>query len=99
MRWTWQTRGVQPSDLRFETDVRRADGTTIAETQQAAVTSWDDPVSLDDAIVPAGDLAEAGPRWTAQTRLVADGVVVGACTVDAADWEAADLGATFADRG
>jgi len=49
--------------------------------------------------VPAEDLAEAGPGWSAQTRLVADGVVVGACTIDAADWEAADLGATFASEG
>jgi Mce-associated membrane protein len=99
VRWSWQPAALEPSDVRFETDIRRADGSTIAESQQAAVTGWASPVTLDDATVPAEDLAEAGPGWTAHTRLVADGVVVGACTIDAADWEAADLGATVADRG
>ncbi|MGY4644311.1 RDD family protein [Cellulomonas sp. URHB0016] len=91
VRWLWQAVDAEPTDLRFETEIRRADGTTIAETQDAVVTGWTSPVSLDDAIIPAADLTEAGPAWTAQTRLVADGVVVGACTIDAADWDAADV--------
>ncbi|WP_028045774.1 RDD family protein [Cellulomonas sp. URHE0023] len=93
VRWLWQPSGAQPADLRFETEIQRVDGTTIAETQQAVVTGWSDRVSLDDATVPAADLAEAGPAWTAHARLVADGVVVGACTIDSADWAAADRGA------
>ena len=90
MRWLWHPAVAEPIDVRFETEIRRADGTTIAETQAAAVTGSSSPVALEDAIIPAGDLAEAGPAWTAHAMLVADGVVVGACTIDAADWDAAD---------
>ena len=55
-------------------------------------TSWqDDRVVLGAVPVPQGDLDESGPGWTARSRLTVDGVVVGACTVDAADWAAATL--------
>ena len=50
---------------------------------------------FDPATVPASDLHEAGAGWTAQTRLVVDGEVVGACTVDSADWDAAARPATY----
>ncbi|WP_456789866.1 RDD family protein [Cellulomonas sp. P5_C5] len=93
--WTW-TSPDEPGDARFETDVVRADGSTIEITQDAIASSFLDGATVfDPATVSADDLDSAGPGWTAQTRLVVDGETVGACTVDSADWDAAVPPATY----
>ncbi|WP_421742329.1 RDD family protein [Cellulomonas sp.] len=89
--WSMASPDGQLDGARVDTDVRRADGSVIAIEQEVAVATGDGyAVYLDRVDVPADDLAEAGPGWTARTRLVVEGHVVGACSIDAADWEAAD---------
>jgi len=94
---TW-TVALPSSDLSLdlvhvETDLVSADGSVVTLTQDdVQATAWqDDRVVLGAVPVPQGDLDESGPGWTARSRLSVDGVVVGACTVDAADWAAATL--------
>lgn len=93
VRWTWTATDRHLDGVRYETDVRRADGSTIWESQDLESTGRASEIlRADVAFVPAGDLREAGPVWTAQTRLVVDGETVGACTIDSADWDAANRG-------
>ncbi|MDQ0372271.1 RDD family protein [Cellulomonas humilata] len=87
--WTWTTPGGAPDAL-VETTLTRADGSTIEITQDVTTTAdLSGAAVFDPASVPASDLREAGPGWTAQTRLVVGGEVVGSCSVDSADWDAA----------
>ena len=89
--WTWSSPDAQVGSARVETDLRRMDGSVIAVVQEAAAAAWDrNEATFDRAEVPIGDVENAGSGWTAQSRLVVDDVVVGACAIDAADWEAAD---------
>lgn len=94
---TW-TVALPSSDLSLdsvhvETDLVSADGSVVTLTQDdVQATAWqDDRVVLGAVPVPQGDLDESGPGWTARSRLTVDGAVVGACTVDAADWAGATL--------
>ncbi|WP_421735989.1 RDD family protein [Cellulomonas sp.] len=93
LRITWAVAAPdgQLDGARVETDVRRADGSVIAIEQEVSVASGGGyEVYLDPAEVSADDLEDAGPGWSAQSRLLLEGHVVGACSIDAADWEAAD---------
>ena len=91
--WTWPTTDGDLADARAETELRSPDGVVRTLTQDGlAATEWaSDHITFGAVTVPQGDLAEAGPGWTAQTRLVVGGEVVGACTVRAEDWESAEL--------
>ncbi len=92
--WTWTSPDLQVDRPRAETEVRRRDGSTIQESQELAITSeGGSTIVFQAATVPAGDLADAGPGWSAQTRLVVGEEVVGSCTVESTDWAAANVGA------
>jgi Mce-associated membrane protein len=90
---TWSVLSSAPDagGAQVETDLQRADGSVIQETQEGlSVTSWDSgEIVFGPTPVPLGDLEAAGPGWMAHSQLVVDGEVVGACTVDGADWTSA----------
>jgi Mce-associated membrane protein len=90
--WTWTSPRGQ-GDAVVETDLTRADGSTMEITQETIEASRSLGTAVfDAATVPASDLQEAGQGWTATTRLVVGGVTVGACTVQSEDWDAANPG-------
>ncbi|WP_315097814.1 RDD family protein [uncultured Cellulomonas sp.] len=86
--WTWLSADAQQGHAQLETEIRRADGSVILQTQDG--TGAGEAV-LGTTDIYAEDLENAGRSWTAQTRLVVDGEVVGACTIDSADWDAAGV--------
>lgn len=88
--WTWTSPAATLDGALIETDLRRADGSVIEVTQDATTSMGSPDMVLDPLLLSTSDLGEAGPGWTAQNRLVVNGEVIGACSIDAADWEAAD---------
>jgi Mce-associated membrane protein len=89
--WSWTSPDGRQGVMRVETDLRRADGSVMTSTQEAGAAIVNNhEIVLDAAQVSQEELDGAGPGWTAQSRLVVDGDVVGACTIDATDWDAAD---------
>ena len=93
VEWTWTATDRDLVGATYETDIVRADGSRISVSQDVLSTGLASQTLVGSpADVRATDLHEAGPGWTAQTRLVVDGETVGACTFDEADWDAANRG-------
>ncbi|MBO3100841.1 RDD family protein [Cellulomonas fengjieae] len=89
VRWTWTATDRDLVGAFYETDIRRADGSTMEVSQELPSTgSASEVLGVAPATIEADDLQNAGSGWTAQTRLVVGGEVVGSCTFDSADWDA-----------
>ena len=86
--WTVDDPGGSAAGVQVETDVVDASGSiaTTDSSTPAVIRADAGRTVLDAATVEGAELARVGPGWTANARLLVDGKVVAACTVDGSGW-------------